>query len=523
MARSFLTAINLNQNELQNARVQNLATPPSVGTEVKGQLYFNSTGGNNTLYWWDGSQWIAAKGAAGATPAGTVTTQAVGDAPVVGISTNYAREDHKHGREAFGAAVADTTFGSAKVDGVATTIARSDHIHGNPVHDSAAHSAIPISALGGATGTVNMNGNIIANLAAPSSGTDATNKTYVDNAVAGLSWKDAVRIATTANLAALAGNITVDGVAVANGDRILVKDQTTPAQNGVYVGAAGAWTRSTDADTATELDGLAVFVEEGTANQDTAWVCTTNAPITVGTTGLTFVQFAGGGAVVAGAGMTQSGNTLNVIGGTGITVNADNIQLTDMAQSTIRGRANAAGTGSPQDLTGTQATAILDVFTLTLKGLVPGGGSASQMLRGDASWATAVPATRAINTTLPLTGGGDVSADRTLAVNTFGSAQSGVVPASGGSATNFLRADGVWAAPNTSNLARKFGQTLSTSATSYVVNHALNTSDVMVQVYRSASPSDTVECDVERTDGNNVTLRFTTAPAANDYRVMVFG
>src|SRR4051794_21455088 len=136
---TYYGAIDLSTNELRNAVVQNL---PSAPTGIKGRLYMNT--GDNTLYWYDGAQWIAAKAAAGATPAATVTTQAVGDAPVVGVSTNFAREDHKHGREAFGVVTTETAFGQAAGNGAATTVPRSDHTHGTPVHDAAAHSTIPV-------------------------------------------------------------------------------------------------------------------------------------------------------------------------------------------------------------------------------------------------------------------------------------------------------------------------------------------------------------------------------------------
>src|SRR5213076_1168279 len=96
---TFYGAIDLSTNELRNAVVQNLPSAPS--SPQKGRLYFDSVG--NILYWYNGSGWIAAQGGAGAVPATTVTTQAVGDAAVVGVATTYAREDHKHGREAFGA------------------------------------------------------------------------------------------------------------------------------------------------------------------------------------------------------------------------------------------------------------------------------------------------------------------------------------------------------------------------------------------------------------------------------------
>lgn len=160
----------------------------------------------------------------------------------------------------------------------------------------------------------------------PTADNHAATKAYVDNLTAGLAWKDTVRAATTANIT-LSGTQTVDGVALVAGNRALVKNQTTTSQNGIYVVAAGAWTRATDADSEAELLNAACFVSEGTVNADTAWVMTTNAPITVGTTALTWVQFAGGGAVTAGNGLTQTGNTLNVGAGTGILVGADTVSL----------------------------------------------------------------------------------------------------------------------------------------------------------------------------------------------------
>lgn len=293
MARSFLTAINLNKNELQNAAVQNLGAAPS--SPVKGQLYFNSTGGDNTLYWWDGTTWIPAKATGGAFPG-------------------------------YGSVPAETTFGIAKSDGAATTVARSDHTHGSPAHDDAAHSAVHLNALAAPNGVVTMAGMQITNLGSPVAGTDAVNKNYVDNYVAGLSWKAPVRAIAT-SMVPLTGTQTVDGVALVAGDRMLAQNQGNTG-NGIYVVAAGPWNRATDADTGTELLNAAVFVSEGTAYKDTAWVCTNDAPIVIGTTTPTFVQFAGGGTVTAGAGLTQSGNTLNVVAANGsITVGADDIQV----------------------------------------------------------------------------------------------------------------------------------------------------------------------------------------------------
>jgi hypothetical protein len=140
--------------------------------------------------------------------------------------------------------------------------------------------------------------------------TQKATKTYVDSvATAGVSWKTAVRVATT-TAGTLASDFengdTVDGVVLATGDRILIKDQAAPAANGIYVVAAsGAPTRATDADTGAELVSAAVFVSEGTANHDTQWTCTANSPINLGTDALPWVQ------IGSGAGLLQAANNLS--------------------------------------------------------------------------------------------------------------------------------------------------------------------------------------------------------------------
>lgn len=111
----------------------------------------------------------------------------------------------------------------------------------------------------------------------------------VSEALAKLDSKASVKVATTANLAALSGLLTVDDVVLVAGDRVLVKDQSTASQNGIYVAAAGTWTRAADADSNAKVTpGMTVPVEQGTAHADTLWELTTNAPITLGTTALTF-------------------------------------------------------------------------------------------------------------------------------------------------------------------------------------------------------------------------------------------
>ena len=177
--------------------------------------------------------------------------------------------------------------------------------------------------------SVSFNSQKITSLADPTSAQDAATKAYVDAARSGLDVKASVRAATTANIT-LSGTQTVDGVALSAGDRVLVKNQSTASQNGIYVVAAGSWARATDADSDTEVTpGLFTFVEDGTVNSDSGWVLSTNSAITLGSTSLTFAQFSGAGQITAGDGLTKDGNTLNVATASTsrIVVNADSIDL----------------------------------------------------------------------------------------------------------------------------------------------------------------------------------------------------
>lgn len=163
---------------------------------------------------------------------------------------------------------------------------------------------------------LDLDSNKIVNLGTPTSSADAATKAYVDAIVQGLSWKDQCRAASTANINisnGLENGDTIDGVTLATGDRVLLKDQTAPAENGIYVVvASGSASRAADADSADDILSTAVFVQEGTANGNTAWVLTTNAPITLDTTALTFSQFGAGATPIEGTGIDISGTTISL-------------------------------------------------------------------------------------------------------------------------------------------------------------------------------------------------------------------
>jgi hypothetical protein len=182
----------------------------------------------------------------------------------------------------------------------------------------------------------------------PTNALHAASKQYVDARVMGQRLYESVRVASTGNINLSLPGATIDGVSMANGDRFLAKNQSTPSQNGVYI-----WdTSTTPATRATDFDGnsssgevvagATLWVNEGTTNEDTGWTLTTNDPITVGSTSLTFTQTSGLGQVTAGAGLTKTGNQLDIAtaDSTRVLVNADNI---DLGQPTIGG--SGAGSG----------------------------------------------------------------------------------------------------------------------------------------------------------------------------------
>ena len=220
-------------------------------------------------------------------------------------------------------------------------------VNGNTISSTDSNGDIILDPNG--SGDVDVNSSKIINVTDPTADQHAATKAYVDSVANGLDVKDSVRLATAAALAAVTynngagtltadanGALSVDGAAVVADDRILVKDQASAVQNGIYkvtatggAGAAFVLTRTPDADTASELTGgTFFFVEEGTANADNGYVATHNGTPTFGSTNITFVQFSGAGQISAGDALTKSGNTLNVaVDDSSIEVNSDALRV----------------------------------------------------------------------------------------------------------------------------------------------------------------------------------------------------
>lgn len=205
----------------------------------------------------------------------------------------------------------------------------------------------------------------------PTTDTQAANKGYVDAVARGLDWKPSVRVATGANIT-LSGTQTIDGKAVVAGDRVLVRSQTAAADNGIYVVASGAWTRAADfsatggpGGTASATAGATVFVSEGTTYGNTSWTCTTDDPITVGTTEVTFAQVAGSGSETTAANVGTSG--------TGVYYGASGNEL--QFRKLAAGSGVSITTANPDNGTLTIATtshnhALSSLSDVTLTGLV---------------------------------------------------------------------------------------------------------------------------------------------------------
>jgi hypothetical protein len=177
----------------------------------------------------------------------------------------------------------------------------------------AAAALLRLDQLATSGANLNLGGYRVTNAGTPLAGTDLVNKAYADGLVQGLDIKASVRAATTEHIPTTP--TVLDGITLNPGDRILVKNQTTPETNGIYIfaGEGEALVRASDSDTSEKVTtGMYTFVEEGIVNAGLGFSLITPGPISLGVTGLTFTAFSGGGSTIAGTGLTQSGNTISI-------------------------------------------------------------------------------------------------------------------------------------------------------------------------------------------------------------------
>ena len=384
MAKKFLVPIDiesyidLNKNELRNAVVQNLSTAPSSPSD--GQVYYDTD--DDKLYLradgaWeivnrftaaDESKLDAIEAAADVTDATNVNAAgAVMETDFDATTFLYATSDNtpqpKTPAEVLTilgietGATADQTAAQIlalllTVDGSGTSLdadkldaQEGSHYlaRGNHTGTQAASTISDfdtqvrtsrLDQMAAPSASVSANSQRITAVGSPSADTDAATKAYVDATKQGLNVKTPVRVASTANVAVANGlenGDTVDGVTIATGDRVLLKNQSTATENGVYVAvSSGAASRATDMDASSEaIGGAFVWVNEGTVNADTQYVITTNDPITLGSTSITWTQFSGSAQVTAGNGLDKSGSELSVdlISNSGLAVDSSGLSV----------------------------------------------------------------------------------------------------------------------------------------------------------------------------------------------------
>jgi hypothetical protein len=452
MAQKFVTNLDLNQNQLLNGRFEALASDPSVNN-FEGRLIYNST--EKVLKVYDGTGWRKAIHA-------------------LSSSTTALVINESNGSVTFSVADAVASGASGLLNGT------DKQALDNKTSTNTA-STIALRDSGGRL-----------QVSAPVNDLDAANKSYVDAARTGLDVKASVRAATTGNLSIttdLENGDTVDGVTLATDDRVLVKNQTTGSENGIYVvQASGAAVRATDADGSAEVTpGMFTFVEEGTLNADSGWVMTNNGTVTLGSTALEFALFSVAGNILAGDGLSKTGDVLdvNVAAAGGIEIASDDLQIKiDSGVSGLDTDANGLALQSEVGGTGlTFTTGVLSVDTIDLESVTGNGVSGE----------------------LPIANGGTNATTEADARDNLAAT----------SATGLTT--------STPTLARVSAQSVGNGAdTSFSVVHNFGTRDVIVNVYDTAA-YDTVIADVVRTNTNQVDISFSTAPASSAFRVVVTG
>lgn len=409
------------------------------------------------------------------------------------------------------------------------------------------------------TGAINAGGFALSNLGAPTASSDAATKLYVDSAVNGLSWKQPVRVASTANVAIATGlenGDSIDGVTLATGNRVLLKNQTAPEENGIYVVvASGAASRSSDMDSLTPIDevnGAAVWVLEGTANGDKAFAETAEV-VTLGTDPLVFAQIGAGTAYTGGDGITISSNDISVDhDGQGLQFSSNQLALeldgTTLSKSASGLKVAALGITN-SEVASAAAIAFSKMAALTTNRALTSNGSGvvtpSAVTDTELGYVSGV--TSSIQTQLGTkanksgdTFTGHVVLDNQREVRFVESGSTNYtalrsaastaadttydLPAAYPASSGYLLASttaGVmsWVAPPTVSSYKENWVTADTATKT--VTHNLGTLDVIVQVHDVAS-GETIQIDsVTRTSTNAVDLVSNVAPPAGNWRVLV--
>jgi hypothetical protein len=288
---------------------------------------------------------------------------------------------------------------------------------------------------------------------APVSGNDVVNKTYLDFFATGISWKQPVNCGTTANIT-LSGLQTIDGVTVVAGDRVLVKSQTAPAQNGIYLASATAWSRAPDANTWDELISAICFVESGSTLAGSAWYCTIQPGGTLGVTAVTWSNFSVAATYTAGTGLTLTDYVFSITN-TGVTaaaygsasktltatVNAQG-QLTVLAATDIAiANTQVSGLGTMS----TQAASSVAITGGTINGTTIGGSTAAAVtgttITANTQFTGAGTGLTGTATSLSIGGNAATATSATTATNIAGGA-TGSVPYQSASSTTALLAAG---------------------------------------------------------------------------------
>lgn len=384
--------------------------------------------------------------------------------------------------------------------------------------------------------SLSLNSQKITNLADGTAASDAATFGQLSAAVSGFDWKEPVRVATTANIA-LTGTQTIDTIGVVAGDRVLVKNQGTAAENGVYVVAAGAWSRSTDMDAATELNGATVLIEQGAVGigdiyQQTATV------VTINTDTVTWTKVSEGNTVYAADGttLTLTGTTFSITNG-GVT----GTQL----NSSVAGSGLAGGGGSALSVNVDSTTIEISTDTLRIaataagSGLTGGGGAALDVNVGAgleiSSDAVRIAASAAGS---GLTGGAGSALDVNVgagleissdAVRIAAAAAGGGLTGGAGSALAVGAGTGITVnaddvTVNHAVVPYLYATTLTGGATTETVTHNLGTRDVVVTVYGPTGTSYAEEdFSVEHATTTTVTIRSATNISAGGLRCVVLG